>query len=213
MTPLIILAVGLAIGVEPRKLAILATVQLMPLLALAGIAVVVAMSRRRADPGAALFCDGVASELRAGGSIRQSIAASARTLGASDLASAASERSLEEVADLAGTAFPGIRRELETIITRAATTGGASADLFDEVGSLALAQTEILREVRVASAPARAALTLFVILPSGFFLSRLMSGGAGDLTAASGQRVMASVGLTVFLIGVVISWVLVWRAR
>ena len=204
---------GVAAGVDLRRLAVVAAAIYAPFLVLVGLIPVFMVSFRRGDPAPALFCEGVASELRSGAAIREAIAVSAVAVGSSELARTVRHESMPAAAANAAAVFPRIARELEMTITRAASVGSAAADLFDEIGMLALAQEEIRREVRVAAAPARAATALFVILPAGFVLSRVISGNASSLVTTSGQRIMGSVGLGLFILGCAVAALLLWRAR
>ncbi len=209
----VLLSIGFALGADPRKLALLAVTVLVPQLILVAGVAAVWLSRRRSDPTAALFCEGVASELRAGATLRDAIAATGTFLALPKLADHARNDSLSRAAAEARVVFPTIARELETTITRVADSGGAAADLFDEIAALALAQEEIRREVLVASAPARAATGLFVVLPAGYLLYRWTSGGLADLAGSSVQVTMTVIGLGLFLVGLAVAVLLVWKSR
>lgn len=207
------LAIAMAVGVDPRRLFILGTAIFFPVFALVGLVPVFMAMARRGDSAPALFCEGIASELRSGAALREAIAVSATAVGATELARSARQRSVEATASATASAFPRIGRELEIVVSRAGSTGAGSADLFDEIGALALAQDEIRREVRVAVAPARAAAAIFVILPGGFILSRWGSGSLGGLVTTGAQRAMGSIGLTMFVLGALVAGALLWRSR
>jgi hypothetical protein len=212
MVPLI-LVTGYALGADPRRLAILGLALIFPPMVMVAAAWAMWGNARKADARPALFCAGVASELRAGASFRAAVSDAATAVGAVALADLASKGSLSEMSSRTGIEFPGIARELDLTVARAANAGAATADLFDEIGSLALAQEELRREIRVAGAPARAAVGIFVALPAFYVASRWSSGGLAGLVSDPGQVMLAAIGSVLFFAGVAVAGILVWRAR
>ena len=85
--------------------------------------------------------------------------------------------------------------------------------MFDELSATTIAQNEIAREVRVASAPARATAWFFVLAPSAFVAVRGASGGFDGLLAVPAQRITSAVGIALFVAGLVSVWLLIWRFR
>ena len=106
-----------------------------------------------------------------------------------------------------------MRTELEMTIKTAAIAGSQAADLFDEIGSVAIARSEISHEVRIASSSARATAIVFVAVPLIYFGIKAQSGTLYDLLAAPEQRVAGVAGLLLFVAGIVSAALLMWRAR
>lgn len=213
MIVILTLALGYAAGVDVRRLALLAATVHLPVVV--GVLIAIHWYRARPDHGfePALFCEGVASELRAGASLRDAVvtaAASVSGVSPSTLATAGS--SMSEVAARLGEAMPSIARELEHTVVAAARSGSDAAALFDEIGSLAIAQTEIGREVRVATAPGRATALVLVGAPAFYLASQMGSGGLAEHLSTPEQRVVALVGLGLFLVGLGLSCLVLWRA-
>jgi hypothetical protein len=119
---------------------------------------------------------------------------------------------MTEVAAIVASEFPNIGEELRLTIVNASRSGSDAAALFDEIGSLAIAQSEISREVRVATAPGKLTALVLVGAPMLFMASQLGSGDLGRLLASSEQRVVALIGLGVFALGFGISSLVLWRA-
>jgi len=204
---------ALAAGVDPRRVALLALVLGLPwvLLPLLALAFLRATPER---PRPALFCDSVASELRAGATLGQAMGAAAIAVENRRLeALYRSGATAREMGLAAAEEFDDIGKELTLTVEAASRSGAASADLFEEIGSLALAQLEIAREVRVASAPARATVVVFGAAPTIFLAHRLSSGGLATLLATSTQRSVTLVGIGLFLAGLLAVLALVVRAR
>lgn len=207
------LAVGFALGVDPRRLAILAGVAFLPYAVVGLIALVVWKSRAVEESRPALFCEGVASELRSGATLRDALTTSVTSVGArSHSLGLPSGSPMTEVAAIVASEFPNIGEELRLTIVNASRSGSDAAALFDEIGSLAIAQSEISREVRVATAPGKLTALVLVGAPMLFMASQLGSGDLGRLLASSEQRVVALIGLGVFALGLGISSLVLWRA-
>lgn len=207
------LAVGFALGVDPRRLAILAGVAFLPYAVVGLIALVVWKSRAVEESWPALFCEGVASELRSGATLRDALTTSVTSVGArSHSLGLLSGSPMTEVAAIVASEFPNIGEELRLTIVNASRSGSDAAALFDEIGSLAIAQSEISREVRVATAPGKLTALVLVGAPMLFMASQLGSGDLGRLLASSEQRVVALIGLGVFALGFGISSLVLWRA-
>ena len=207
------LAVAFALGVDPRRLAILAGVAFLPYAVVGLIALVVWKSRAVEESRPALFCEGVASELRSGATLRDALTTSVTSVGArSHSLGLLSGSPMTEVAAFVASEFPNIGEELRLTIVNASRSGSDAAALFDEIGSLAIAQSEISREVRVATAPGKLTALVLVGAPMLFMASQLGSGDLGRLLASSEQRVVALIGLGVFALGFGISSLVLWRA-
>lgn len=213
MIVVVALAVAFGLGVDPRRLAVLAGAVYIPVAVAVLIAVHWFRTRPEADSSASLFCEGVSSELRAGATLRDALTTAATSVGSAptsvDLSSAAS---MTEVAARVSARFPEIAQELRLTVIAASRSGSDAASLFDEIGSLAIAQSEVRREIRVATAPGRATALVLLGAPVVYVLSRVRAGGFGSLLASSEQRVVALMGLGLFLFGLVTACVILWRA-
>lgn len=209
----VLLAVAYASGVDWRRLAVIAGAVYLPWAAAAVVAWITWKARPDDDNRSVLFCEGVAAELRAGSTLRDALAAAATAVGIRsrsvrcphDLPSA-------EVATALTEEFPAIADELRLTVLNTSSSGSQAADLFDEIGSLAIAQTEVRREVRVATASGRATSVLMVGAPLIYLVSRAGSGGLAKMLETSQQRVVVVIGLGLFLVGAASALLIVWRA-
>lgn len=206
----LLLATAIALDVDIRRVALLAAVAYLPELVAAGIALMIWRGRPGEDTKPALFCEAVASELRAGSTLRQAVAGAAVSVAGLVIGP---DRSLGDLADDIATEFPQIEQELRLTLVAAARTGSDAAALFDEIGFLALAQSEIRREVRVATAPGRATALVLVGAPVAYVLGQAGGGGLADLLASPQQRVVALLGLGLLMLGLALAAVVVWRAE
>lgn len=206
------LAVAHALGVGLRRLALLAAAVYLPW----AVALLVAWIVWRARPGddnrPSLFCEGVSAELRAGGSLRDALATASTSVGAELPGLRLGSQPIIEVAADVAALFPAIGEELRLTVINAARSGSRAADLFDEIGSLAIAQSEIKREVRIATAPGRATAMLLVGAPAAYLVSRVSSGGLDRLLESSQQRAAVLAGLAMFGLGAGWAVVVAWKA-
>ncbi len=209
-----VLVIGLAYiaGVDPRRLGLLALAVVLPLAVLPLVALVAMRAGSSFDDRAPLFCDAVSSELRAGASLSSSLASAAASVDLR-LNGVEAGATVSQLAAEISREFEGIGRELGATIGAAARSGGRVADLFDELGAVAIAQSEIAREIRVSSAPARATAWFFVLAPTAFISLQAGSGSLGELLDTPDQRVAAVVGIVLFLSGLSAVVLLLWRAR
>jgi hypothetical protein len=148
------------------------------------------------------FCDAVAGELRAGSTVRSALETAARTVDATRIADLSSAgASMDEIADAARVEFPEIGAELGALVSRAQRLGVTPAALFDELGSLGLAQVEVAHEVATATAPAKAASVVLLSVP---IVALAIAVGKGDIEsylAQPAQRAAALIGLSLTLLG------------
>lgn len=210
MFGMVLLAMAYLAGVGPLRIGLLAIVHYAPLLGVPVVLFAAIESQRSADDRAGLFCETVASELRAGLSLRQAVESGAATAGVSVTGDhpGGMTRFEATVGQFQGE-FPQIERELRATIETVMRSGGAAAAIFDEIGSMAIAEAEIAREVQTASAAARATAWFFVAVPLGYLAFQVHS----IALESPPQRVTAVVGLLLFLGGLVSVILLMWRAR
>jgi Flp pilus assembly protein TadB len=205
----VVIAIGFAAGVEPRRLALLAGSIYLPFV-VAGL-VAIHWYRTRSDESSrpSLFCEGVSAELRAGATLRSALGTSAVSVGCEPLPL---DSSIDDISIRLAEYFPVVSDELRLTVLTAARTGSDSAALFDEIGSLALAQAEISHEVRVAIAPGRATALILVAAPVLYVGSRLGSEGLSAYVSSPEQRLVALIGLGLFVAGLMAASLVLWRA-
>jgi len=212
MMELLALAVALAAGIDVRRVGLLAITLYLPVVVVGMAAISMWRARRDAEARSALFCEAVASELRAGSPLREALSAAGASVRGSYRA-ADPGSSIDEIARALGDEFEDVGVELEMTIKTAARSGSRAADLFDEIGSVAIARSEISHEVRVGSSPARATAIVFVSVPVIYLVIQARSGTLTGLLAAPEQRIAGVTGLLLFIAGIVSAALLMWRAR
>lgn len=213
MMELLALAVALVVGIDIRRVGFLAVALYLPVVVVGLVAMAIWKTRRDTEDRSALFCEGVASELRAGSPLRDALVAAGASVGSSIRRRATEPgSSIVDVAEAVGDEFEDVGLELEMTIKAAARSGSQAADLFDEIGSVAIAQSEISHEVRVGSSPARATAIVFVAVPVIYLVIQARSGTLTRLLAAPEQRIAGVAGLLLFVGGIVIAALLMWRA-
>ena len=209
MIVLVALVAAYAAGVDMRRLTLLAGAVYLPEVVATLALIYWWRSRSVEDDRPVLFCESVASELRAGASLRGALTTAVAVVGNTSLSISSP---LAEVAAQVSSEFPAIGEELELTVVNAGRSGSDVAGLFDEIGSLALAKTEIRREVRTATAPGRATAMVLVGAPLFYIVTQMGSGGLERMLASSQQRYVALVGLGLFLAGLVVTSLIVWRS-
>jgi Flp pilus assembly protein TadB len=213
MNELALLGVAVGLGVGPTRVVLLGLSLYCPWVVVGAAALVVMRSARETDLRPALFSGSVAAELRSGSSLRQALAASARSVDMPELAEAALGSDLDTLGSTVARRFPGVGPELELTVARVSRSGASAAELFDEIAAMAIAQTELRREMRVATAPARATAGVLLGAPMAYLGWRLASGDLLALLAAPQQRGPALAGLSLLLIGMIVAALTLRRAR
>lgn len=207
------LAVAFALGVDLRRLALLAGAIYLPLVVAGLIALYWFRARPDNSNSPALFCEAVASELRAGANLRDALTTAATSVGGdANSVDLPPGSSTTEVASRVAAAFPTIEEELRLVVIAASRSGSDAAALFDEIASLSIAQAEVSREVRVATAPGRATALVLIGAPVFYLASQASSGGLSSLLASPEQRVAAVIGLGLFVAGLAWASLVLWRA-
>jgi hypothetical protein len=208
---LFLISIAVAVGADLRRVGALGLLLHFPAMALVVAGLTLVRSDRKATDSTVGYCDAVAAELRAGSSLRQGLSAAALSMGDRNLADRVWETGVEGLPDVVAAAFPDMEREMSAAIRSGLGSGGPMAGVFDGLASVAMATEEMGREVRVATAPARAASTLFMLAPTAYLAMRWDS--LDRLFARPEQRFAAAVGAAMFLTGLLISLILVRRAR
>lgn len=206
------LAVAYALRADPRRIALLAGAVYQPWAVAAVVVWIVWRARPVEDQGASLFCEGVAAELRAGTSLRDALLAASASVGRPDFSGRVHTAPIAVLATEVGALFPAMADELRLTIVAASRSGSQAADLFDEIGSLAITQSEVKREVRIATAPGRATALLLVGAPTAYLLSRVSSGGLDRMLESGQQRAAVLAGLALFALGGIGAVAVVWSA-
>ena len=210
---LVAIAAAFALGLEVPRVLLLVGLIIAPLPMVIVLVFFYWRRRRVRESRAALFCEGVASELRSGATLGHALVAAATSVDEPALHHLEPNMPVVEVAGLVAETFPEVGSELNSTIIAASRGGSHSADLFDEIGSLAIAQHEVKREVQVASAPARATAVVFIAAPTLYLIFQARSDRLVRLFAHPEQRVVAVVGLALFSMGLLTASLLAWRAR
>lgn len=212
MIELVLFGAAFLAGVDALRLVVLATVLYLPLLAVLLVVIAVLRERSSTDDRGVLLCEAIASELRSGSPMNRALAEAATSVGL-DVAEGDYVPKVEEVIETISREFEDIASELRATIETAMRSGGGAADIFDEIGAIAIAETEISHEVRVSSASARATAWFFVLAPTTYVWFRLVGGGATGLLESPQQRIPAFLGMVMFLAGLSLVIVLLRRAR
>ena len=199
--------ISVAAGMEPRRIGVLIAALVVPVGVIGLVGWTVLRERKESENRAALFTESVAGELRAGAVLHDALVTASVGLGFE-----VSGDDVESIGSHISSQLPGIGPELRTAIGTAASSGASMADLFDEIGSIAIAQAEVSREVRVATAPARATALVFAGAPAIYLLYQLRGGGLPALVSSSGQRLSGLLGLGLFAAGLTAVAVILWRA-
>jgi Flp pilus assembly protein TadB len=209
MIRVLALALAWAAGMDDRRVVLLAVAVLTPLPASLLIGYAIWKGRRHEGSMGASFCEATASELRAGSSLRRALEVSARSVGLGAAAAlAAAGADLRDVSNAIGRDLPEIGPLLTVTLAPAQRSGARVADLFDEIGSLAIAEAEIAAEVNMSTAPVRATVAVLAAAPVAFLA---MFGGRSS-QHVPGQDLASLAGALLFLAGLV-AVVLISRVR
>jgi hypothetical protein len=208
---LLLISVAVAAGADLRRVGALGLLLHFPALTLALVGLAVVRTDRTPTGSTVDYCDAVSAELRAGSSLRQALSAAAVAIGDRRLGERVWESGVEELPVVVAAVFPDSAREMRAAIRSGLATGGPVAGVFDGLAAVAESAEEMRREVRVATAPARAASTLFLLAPTTYLALRWDS--LDRLFAAPEQRFAGLVGLALFLGGLLASLSLVRGAR
>ena len=161
-----------------------------------------------------LFCDAVAGELRSGAPLRMALAGAAASVDAHALeAFCHSDTPIDAVAAGLRAEFPDVGRELSGVVGRVSLLGAPSADVFEEISGLALAQVELAQELRSASAPARATAFVLLIAPLSALAVVGARGEVGGYLQSATQRGAVMIGLLMAVSGLAVGGWMLRRAR
>lgn len=200
------LAWAWAAGMEWRRLLLLALTVMAPLPAALLVGYSIWRGHRHEGTLAVSFCEAAASELRAGSSLRRALEVSARAAGLEAAAAlAGAGAALSEVARAISHDLPEIGPELSVTLIPAETSGARVADLFDEIGWLAIARAEIAAEVNMSTAPARSTVAVLVLAPLAYLATR----GGIPSPEIPGQAMVSVAGGILFVTGLAaVVWIM-----
>ena len=203
------LAAGVALvaGVDLRRIVVLTAAMALPLIAGVLVAFLILRQRRAVENRAVMLTEGIASELRAGANLRDALAVSAGAVGLET-----SGGTVGAIASEIAVHVPEIGTELRSAVAAAVSSGSRVADLFDEIGAIAIAQAEVSREVRVATAPARVTAAVLGGAPALYLILQMRGSGLTSLVSSPGQKVSGLLGLALFLAGLATVLTILWRA-
>lgn len=209
----LVVVVAINAGVDLRVTALIAVALWFPLLCVLPLALHLFRSRPGRDTRAATFCQAMAREVRAGGSLRASLDGAAQIVAAPEICDRiAAGHTIAQLLPALRREFPLVGAEMTSVVQSVAVSGAPSAPLFDELGDLALAQVEMAAEIKVATASARASALVLVGLPIAYLTYQVGAGRLETLTARPLQQGLASIGLALVVVGIAVSFWLVRRA-
>ncbi len=210
MIALLALSLAATAGVSVLRLLLLGSAVFLPVPTLVALAAWWVKGRSGDVNTSALFCEGVASELRAGATLPVAVRAAASAVG---LDSPPVDASVEQLSGWMRRSFSDVGPELALTYRRAVRAGNDPALIFDEIASFALVRSEIDSEVRIALAPGVATAALLVGAPLLFAIHQAESGQLAWVMATPGSQVPALLGLGLFLVGCLAALAIVARSR
>jgi len=210
----VIVAVGLAAGVDWRRLSLLVLSLAFPLPAVIVLGCYWWRHRPVASKRGVRFCDAISAELRSGASFRAAVERAAGSVEAGaivDLFRLGAP--MATVAAACRAEFPEIGEELGALLARPEGIGVSPASLFDEIGNLALAQVEVAQEVATASASAKATGAVLLLAPIAATVSAAGSSGFDVYLAQPAQRAAAALGFLLVVVGLAATASILHKAR
>lgn len=210
-----VLALSFALlgGVRGWQLLVLVLVMFTPAALVPPILYAVVAGQRPIPDRAPLFCDSVASELRSGATLRQALLRASEAVSIDPSAGNPWSTDVGKIAQAVASELPSLGPELEATVEAVARSGGSAADLFDELGAYSISQEEIIHEVTVATASARATAWFFFFAPTAFLTYQLTRGAVSRLFEQPSQRIIGGIGALLFAAGLIWMLTLLRRAR
>ena len=210
----LVLVWALLMGVELRRLALLASTVLAPVMVGLFLGWHWWRNRPEVPTRSVLFCDAVAGELRSGAPLRMALAAASSSIDAHALEGLChSDTPIEALAAGLCAEFPDVGRELSGVVGRVSVLGAPSADVFDEISGLALAEVELAEELSSASAPARATAFVLLVAPLSALVVVGARGETGIYLQSATQRGAVLIGLVMAVSGLAVGGWMLRRAR
>lgn len=205
------LSFALLAGVRPWQILILALVVFAPIVLVVPLIYIASFGRKPKHDRMALLCDVVAAELRSGATLRSALLEASNSVSIAIDPVKSSQIGAEEIAAMAAREMPRLGRELVASVDAVARSGSSAADVFDELAAHAISHDDVLHEVRVASAPARATAWFFALATLVLVVLQATRGSLTELLAEPAQRMTASGGALLFAVG--LTWVMLLIRR
>lgn len=188
-----------------------------PGLALLGSVAWTTVARRieAGPPPDLVFCRSVADGLRAGDSLRISLAAAAEEGGRTGLARRCrAGRPFDEVAAEAEMGLLIAGPAVGAAIRSAGASGGRSADVFEAIAVSVGEEAEIMGEIRAATAHVRASAVLIASIAGGAILLAASSGRIDAAMGAGGAAMTAvALGLSLIIAGLLLISMMIRRVE
>lgn len=224
MLTAVLLAMGLAIGLHPAALAVVAVAAVEPKLVLAGAvagAANAALRRRRKritpDDEATYFL-ALAAEIRAGSSLRRALGEAAHRVPTLSfdrpVRLALAGAPMSEIAAIVDNEFPANGRLAAAALRLSDWSGARVADAFDGLAERATGAADLARERSAATAQARLSAIVVGVAPIVFALL-LFASGRGSALMARGPIgvIVVATGLVLEVLGLLLVAVIVRRAE
>ncbi len=217
MTAIAIIAVAVASGVSAAVAAGLVVLVWQPWVGLFGLLRPLVRSANAVEATEVEVLVSIASDLRAGQSLRQALAPpAARTKGhplheVGRLAMAGAPMSSLEPS--LGAALPASAALLVPALTMLQLSGGSAAVVFEQLAASRSMQVSLEREFRAALAPARASAAIMAVLVAGAILWLVVTGRATAVFALDVGRILGLIGVAFFGVGAAIFVLMVRRIR
>jgi tight adherence protein B len=216
-------AAGLLTGAPWQLVAALALAVVQPWWFLGAAVAWGIFSRVRVGKGSgpddeARLLHGMASELRAGASLRGALGAAATRPGDLPIGPAVrlaeAGRPATDVAAALQPALPVNGRLAAAAYRLASATGGKAADVFSALAVRAAERGEMIRERRAFTGQARLSALIVGIAPLALVLVLIVAGaGASFLELGTAGLVIGAVGLSLQATGAVVVWLMLRRAE
>lgn len=224
MLTVVLLAMGLAIGLHPVALAVVAVAAIEPWLLLIGAAAVAANAavrrrRKRITPDdEATYFRALAAEIRAGASLRRALGEAADRVPALSfdrpIRLAQAGVPMSEVAAIVAVEFPANGRLASAAFRLSDWSGARVADAFEGLAGRASSAADLARERSAATAQARLSAIVVGLAPIVFALLLLASGrGSGLMAHGPIGVVVVATGLFLEVLGLLFVTVIVRRAE
>jgi Flp pilus assembly protein TadB len=221
MLTALMLAVGVVAGAPPLLLLIMATVVFRPWWFLVGVAAWAGyqhLRRLRSRPDdEAQFLLGLASELRAGASLRSALSEASARVPELDLKGpvrrAVAGRPMAEVAGSLTAALPVNGRLASAAVTIASATGAGGAGMFTDLALRATRHADLGRERRALTAQARLTALLIGLAPLAVLGLMAVTGRLDSISRAGGiGPLVLAAGLCLEVAGIAVVWGLIRKA-
>jgi tight adherence protein B len=224
MLTAVLLAMGLAIGLHPAALAVVAVAAAEPRLVLVGAAAGAANAAVRRRPkritpdDEATYFWALAAEIRAGASLRRAFGEAAHRVPTLSfdrpVRLALAGAPMSEIAAIVEDEFPANGRLAAAAFCLSDWSGARVADAFEGLAERATAAADLSRERSAATAQARLSAIVVGVAPIVFALLLFASGrGSGLMAHGPIGVIVVATGLVLEVLGLLLVAVIVRRAE